>query len=258
MQISSKYSFREIIMAKRVALVTGANKGIGLEIANQLARQGITVVMGSRDIKKGEEAINGLYSLEESKEFDLHLVQLDVTDFKHIQECHSFIDEKFGRLDILVNNAGVMIDGDKLALDLELAELARTLGTNLYGPLFLCRSFIPMMLEQNYGRVVNISSTLGSLTEMSDPNSAYELVRAPAYRISKTALNSLTTNIAIEIRGKNVLINSCCPGWTKTDMGGVMAPNSIAEGADTPVWLATLPDGGPSGYFFRNREKIPW
>ncbi len=241
-------------MSKKIALVTGANRGLGLEISRQLATKEITVVMGCRNQDQGAAAVK----LLKEEGHDVHLAILDVTNLLHIEETKNYIEENFGRLDILVNNAGIMIDGRTLASELELHELAQTLGTNLYGPLFLSKTFLPMMIAQDYGRIVNMSSILGSMTEMSNLNSQYEMVRSPAYRISKTSLNSLTTNLAMELRGRNVLINSCCPGWTKTDMGGPNAVKEIKDGADTPVWLATLPDGGSSGQFFRDRKVIPW
>ena len=157
----------------------------------------------------------------------------------------------YGRTDILINNAGIMIDprGSRL-LDSELKTYRDTLETNAFGPLLITQALLPLMKKRNYGRIVNLSSGRGQLSEMGSGT--------PAYRISKTALNALTRIVAAETRGSNILVNSLRPGWVKTDMGGPYAPRTVAQGADTAVWLATLPDGGPTGGFFRDRKPIPW
>ena len=158
----------------------------------------------------------------------------------------------------MVNNAGIMLDGDSDILSIALDKVEKTMQTNFYGPLLLCKTCIPLMRRYGYGRIVNMSSTLGSLTEIVDQNSDFAGVQSPAYRLSKAALNSLTALVAKEVRNDNILVNSACPGWVKTNMGGQAAPLAPDQGADTPVWLATLPDNGPSGGFFRERKLIPW
>ena len=239
---------------KRVALVTGANRGIGYAISRQLGEQNITVILGSRDPSKGAAACSRL----QEAGLDAHFELLDVTDEKSIKAAIESIRAQFGRLDILVNNAGIMIDGEADARSVDQEIIQQTIQTNVMGPLLLCQSCISLMKTNGYGRIVNMSSTLGSLTEIADPNSGFAEVRVPAYRLSKAALNCITTLLAKEVRDNNILINSACPGWVKTDMGGDQAPLTPEQGADTPVWLATLPDGGPTSGFYRERTLIPW
>jgi len=189
---------------------------------------------------------------------DVGLQLLDVTDDESIKAAIEKITTHFGRVDILVNNAGISIDDGATALTVGMDAVHQTLQTNVLGPLRLCQACIPYMKTGNYGRIVNMASTLGSISEMSNPDSIYAGVQAPAYRLSKAALNCVTALIAREVKGFNILINSVCPGWVRTDMGGSQAPLSPEQGADTPVWLATLPDDGPNGGFFRDRTAIPW
>lgn len=233
--------------AGKIAVVTGANRGIGFEICRQLAKQGVHVILTSRDEAKGQLAVARLR--KEGLTINYH--RLDVTSAESIQCFARDLEEDFGGADILVNNAGVMLDpkGGK-ALDSRLETYRDTLETNVYGPLALCQALTPMMRKKNYGRIVNLASRLGQLADMG--------VGTPAYRLSKTALNVLTRMLALELAGSNILVNSLCPGWVKTDMGGPGATRSLEEGADTAVWLALLPDGGPSGLFFRDRQPIPW
>jgi NAD(P)-dependent dehydrogenase (short-subunit alcohol dehydrogenase family) len=239
----------------RVALVTGGNKGIGLEICRRLADLNITVVMGARNADRGRHACSGL----QEQGLDVHFQLLDVADPDSITAAMASIRTTFGRLHILVNNAGIMIDNpEKDLTGLDPTALMQTLMTNAIGPCLLCRSCLVLMREEGFGRIVNMASTLGSLTDITDPDSAYSGLRVPAYRMSKALLNAVTAVFAAETRGSNILVNSACPGWVRTDMGGKQAPLSIEEGADTPVWLATLPEGGPSGGFFRERRRIPW
>jgi len=239
---------------KRVALVTGANRGIGYAISRRLGEQNITVVLGARDPRKGTEACSRLLG----EGLDVHFELLDVIDEKSIKSAIERIQAHFGRLDILINNAGIMIDGEEDALNVDQETVRETLRINVLGPLMLCQYCIPLMQAGGYGRIVNMASGLGSLTEMADPESAYAGVRAPAYRLSKAGLNCITTLMAKEVRGDNILINSACPGWVRTDMGGDQAPLTPEQGADTPVWLATLPDCGPTGGVYRERTLIPW
>jgi NAD(P)-dependent dehydrogenase (short-subunit alcohol dehydrogenase family) len=231
---------------KRIALVTGANRGIGYEVCRQLAGQGIHVVLTSRDQARGQAAAHQL----QAKGLEVSPHPLDVTDRESIQRLVESIERTYGRLDILVNNAGIYIDQRHRLLEVDAEVLRRTMDTNAYGPLWLTQACVPLMKRGGYGRIVNISSGIG---ELSGLGSSW-----PAYRLSKIVLNLQTRIIAGELRGSNILINAMCPGWVRTDMGGPGAPRSVAEGADTAVWLATLPDGGPQGGYFRDRQPIEW
>jgi NAD(P)-dependent dehydrogenase (short-subunit alcohol dehydrogenase family) len=235
------------MMDRKIAVVTGANRGIGFEICRQLAAKGIDVVLTSRDEAKGRMAVAQL----RSQGLEIEFYQLDVTDTSGIQRLGGFLERKYGAADILVNNAGIMADAKGTGmLGVQLQIIRTTMETNVYGPLILCQALIPLMRKKNYGRIVNISSGLGQLSEMGGG--------MPAYRMSKTALNALTRTLAAELKGTNILVNSLCPGWVKTDMGGPNAVKTLAEGADTAVWLATLPDSGASGGFYRDRKAISW
>ena len=233
--------------AARIALVTGGNRGIGYEICRQLAAGGLSVVLTARDAGKGKAAAKTLH--DAGLEVEFH--RLDVSSCRSIRACIAAVAERRGRIDVLVNNAGVVLDprGSRF-LDSKLDTYRDTLETNLFGPLQLAQAVVPLMKANRYGRIVNLSSGLGQLSEMG--------TGTPAYRISKTALNALTRIIAAEFRENNILANAMCPGWVRTDMGGERAPRTPAQAADTALWLATLPNDGPSGGFFRDRKPIAW
>jgi len=231
---------------EKIALVTGGNRGIGLEICRQLAQLNIKVILTSRDLAKGNQAQQRLAQ----EQLTVAVQALEVTDDQQIAQLNAFIQQHYGHLDILINNAGVFPDKITTALDSSVDHLRQAMETNLYGPFRLCQTFIPLMKQHNYGRIVNLSSGMGQLSEMNGC--------CPGYRTSKTALNALTRLLADELRGSNVLINALCPGWVRTEMGSEQATRDVTEGADTAIWLATLPDGGPSGGFFRDRKPIPW
>ena len=233
---------------RRIAVVTGANRGIGLEICRQLGRRGgIRVFLTTRDETKGNAAARKL----RDEGLDMEFYPLDVTSEQSVNTFAGWLEATCKRCDVLINNAGVMADprGSRV-LDSRPATYRETLETNFFGPLLLIRALAPMMKKARYGRIVNVSSGQGQLSAMG--------AGTPAYRISKTALNALTRTCAAELNGSGILINSMCPGWVKTDMGGPSAPRSLAQGADTAVWLAMLPEGGPNGGFFRDRKPIPW
>lgn len=233
---------------KRVAVVTGANRGIGLEICRQLTKRGdFCVVLTSRDEDKGRVAVDELRAAGLTVDYQ----RLDVTDERDGNALADSLARAYGRCDVLVNNAGVMADprGSRV-LDSKPATYRETLETNFFGPLRLIQTLVPLMKKGGYGRIVNVSSGQGQLSDMG--------AGTPAYRISKTALNALTRTCAAELAGSGILINAMCPGWVRTDMGGPSAPRTLAQGADTAVWLATLPDDGPSGGFFRDCKPIPW
>jgi NAD(P)-dependent dehydrogenase (short-subunit alcohol dehydrogenase family) len=234
-------------MNKRVAVVTGANRGIGYEIARRLGAEGVKIIAASREPGKGEAAVARL----RTGGADATFFPLDVTRDDDVKALAKYVEATFSAADILVNNAGVLLDstGSRL-LDADQEIFRKTMEVNFYGPLRMIQALGPGMRERNYGRIVNLSSGLGQLTEMGSGT--------PAYRVSKAALNVLTRNLAADLAGTNVLVNSLCPGWVRTDMGGANATRSVEEGADTAVWLATLPDGGSSGGFFRDRQPIAW
>jgi len=238
---------------QRIAVVTGGNRGIGFEICRQLARRGMRVILTARHAAKGKAAARALGALGLAVEFQ----RLDVTSAGDAKRLARHLRRTVGRLDVLVNNAGIYLeggyadDGEPEGVAVEpLARVRRTMETNLYGPYLLCQGLIPLMVEGGYGRVVNVSSGSGQLADMGG--------REAGYRMSKTALNALTRVWAAELKGVNVLVNAMCPGWVRTDMGGPRAPRGVEEGADTAVWLAGLPRGGPNGGFFRDRKRIPW
>ncbi|TVR60179.1 MAG: SDR family oxidoreductase [Candidatus Competibacteraceae bacterium] len=239
--------------SKPVAVVTGANRGLGLETVRQLARRDIRVILTSRNAGKGALALETL----RAEGLDVLFQPLDVTAESSIAELGTFIHSRCGRVDILVNNAGVFLDRHGSAdasatsvLTASLETLTATLKTNLYGPILLAQELVPLMKQQRYGRIVNVSSGMGQLSEMEG--------RSPAYRISKTALNALTRILAAETQGYNILVNSICPGWVRTEMGGHNAERTVEEGVTGIVWASTLPDDGPSGGVFRDGLPIPW
>ena len=234
----------------RVALVTGANRGIGFEIARQLARRGIMTVLGSRSLDAGKAAAEPLAA----EGLVAPVVALDVTDLTSVRAAVAETMGLFGRVDILINNAGVMLERSGtpnfVASSVEAAVVRATFDVNVFGALTMSQAVLPIMRDQGYGRIVNISSAMGQLSEMGAEH--------PAYRMSKAALNALTRTMAAELGDGAILVNSMCPGWVKTDMGGVDAPRTVEQGAETAVWLAMLPDDGPSGGFFRDKKTIPW
>jgi NAD(P)-dependent dehydrogenase (short-subunit alcohol dehydrogenase family) len=231
---------------RRVALVTGGNRGIGLEACRQLAQLDIRVILAARDAAKGAAAASGL----KSGGLQVEARVLDAASAQSIRECMTWVRNEVGRLDVLVNNAGIMLeDADDDPLE-ELEIMRDTMQTNVYGPLLLSRLAIPIMKSRRYGRIVNLSSSMGALSEMG---AGYI-----AYRVSKAAINVITRVVAAETEGMGILVNSLDPGWVQTSMGGARAPRTPQQGADTITWLATLPDSGPTGLFFRDRKAIPW
>jgi NAD(P)-dependent dehydrogenase (short-subunit alcohol dehydrogenase family) len=227
----------------RVALVSGGNRGIGLEVCRQLAGRGISVVMGSRDEEQGRAAAAGLSG-------GVVVRQLDVADPESVERLSRSIEEEFGRLDILVNNAGISNDDGQRGVDADLDRVKEALEANLFGAWRLGEMAIPLMKRNGYGRIVNVSTGLAALEDMGGGS--------PGYRVSKTALNALTRILASELRGSGILVNAVNPGWVQTDMGGSGATRSVEEGADALVWAATLPNNGPTGGFFQDGRPIPW
>ncbi len=226
--------------------MTGANRGIGFQICRQLARRGIRVLLTARDERKGRLVVTRLQQEELAVQFH----QLDVADAASVHTVVKFVEAEFGGVDSLVNNAAIYLDGGVPGLKIDLATVRATMEVNTYGPLLLCQALIPLMRRRRYGRIVNVSSGAGSLTDMTGGTLAY--------RLSKVSLNAITRILADETRGSGILINAMCPGWVRTEMGGRHAPRSVEEGANSAIFLATLPDNGPTGGFFRDRKPIPW
>ena len=233
------------------ALVTGAAKGLGLEVARGLSTRGFTTFVGARDPLRGQDAASALAA---DTGGDVRFVRLDVTDEASVAEAAATIGAEAGRLDVLVNNAGVLLDEGGSVTTLDAATLRATLETNALGALRVTQACLPLLRRSAHPRIVNVSSTAGSIADMA----AGDGWRAPAYRVSKAALNAVTALLASELRKDRFLVNACCPGWLRTDMGGPAATLSAAQGADTPLWLATLPDDGPTGGFFSERAPHPW
>ncbi len=236
---------------KKVAVVTGANRGIGFETCRQLAKHGMRVVLTSRDRDKGSAAAERL----RSEGLDIDFLPLDVSDDASVQEFARQIKKTYGRVDVLVNNAGIMIDGKTRdteagtgVMQAKVETLRLTMEVNVYGALRVTQALLPLMPKDD-ARIVNVSSGMGRLSDM---NGGW-----PGYRISKTGLNALTRIFADELKQTGIRVNSICPGWVKTDMGGAGATRTPQQGADTIVWLATAPDV-PTGGFFRDRKPIPW
>jgi NAD(P)-dependent dehydrogenase (short-subunit alcohol dehydrogenase family) len=230
---------------RRVALVSGSNRGIGREVARQLAELGHHVIVTARD---PDAAVETAEALSDGGRLSVQGEQLDVTDPESVERLGERVQSEPGRVDVLVNNAGVMGDVATNVATAPLEDAHNTMETNLFGAWRLTQSLLPLLRRSPSPRIVNVSSGAGQLSDM---NGGY-----PGYRVSKTALNALTRVLSNEESG--ILVNSTCPGWVRTDMGGPGASRSVEEGADTAVWLATLPDDGPTGGFFRNREPIPW
>lgn len=235
---------------QRIALVTGANKGIGLAIVKRLLMEGVFVYATTRDISRYPIA-----EIPPQFSQNLRVELLDVSDRQSIRELSHTIRQHHRGIDILVNNAGVYMDDPRKTpyeslVDIDLSVFDHTIKTNVSGPLTLISEFLSAMKEQNYGRIVNISSGMGRFDDMN--------IEGPFYRISKAALNALTKVVASDVKDYDILINSVCPGWVRTDMGGEKAPIAPDEAATDIVWACLLPSGGPSGLFFRNRKPLDW
>lgn len=242
-------------MSKRIILITGANKGIGLETAKQLAGAGHTVLLGARDLDKATAAAEKLKDAGGQVE----PIALDVTDDGSIERAVAEVERRHGKLDTLINNAGVAIEPwGSGTTRTTLAQWRSVFDTNLFGLVAVTLAFLPLLRKSEAGRVVNLSSILGSLALHADPASPIYDFKSVAYDSSKAALNQFTTHLAHELRDTKIKVNSAHPGWVKTDLGGEGAPMEIPDGAKTSVYLATLADDGPSGGFFHNQDRIPW
>lgn len=238
---------------QRVALVTGANRGMGLETCRQLGRLGYKIILTARDEPAGEEAAAGL----RDQGLDVEFRRLDVTNHDEIRPLVADLQDNPGRIDVLVANAGIFPEGDAAelpnlvsALDVDMETVRLTLETNTLGHMTFYQAVIPVMQAQGYGRIAILSSELGRINDMTGS--------APGYRMSHIANNALARIFAAETKDDNIKVNAVCPDWVKTRMGGPKAPLEVEEGVETTVWLATLPDDGPSGGFFRFKQQLEW
>lgn len=237
--------------SRRIALVTGANKGIGFEIAHQIARSGATVLLGARDGERGKAAVDNLVG----QGLDVALVRIDVTDAESVAAAASGIEAEYGRLDILVNNAGIadFSDGDPSTTAIE--TVRRTFETNFFGPLMIAQAMVPLLSKSAAGRIVNVSSSLGSLTLNGNPDLP---VRFIGYNASKAALNMLTVQLNAELKDKGIIANSICPGFVKTDLNGHTGHLTPSEGASEAVRLALQSDAAIAGAFRNAEGVVPW
>jgi NAD(P)-dependent dehydrogenase (short-subunit alcohol dehydrogenase family) len=233
-------------MATKSALITGGNRGIGFEVCRQLAKRGHRVWLGARDVVQGSAAAARL----RAERLEVTPIALDITRPDHIAAARRQIEGESGSLDVLVNNAAILVAEDASLLAVSADDLHTTFDTNLFAQIAVCQAFVPQMVRRRFGRVVNISSQAGQLSTMGN--------YAPAYAISKAALNAMTKSLAATTHGTGVLVNCVNPGWVRTDMGGPHAPRSVEQGAETIVWAATLPADGPSGQFFTDKRPMAW
>lgn len=243
--------------SQKVAFITGGNKGIGFETARQLGKLGITVVIGARDLEKGTAAAEKL----KAEGVKAEAIRFDLGREADYREAYKYFDQHYGRLDILINNAGVMKEEMGVANETAAttaAVLRETFDTNFFATVALTQALLPLIRKSPAGRIVNLSSILGSLTLHADPKSPIYHAKTFAYNASKTALNAFTIHLAHELRDTGIKVNSAHPGWVKTDMGTDAAPMEVTDGAKTSVRLATLPDDGPTGAYVHMNETLPW
>jgi NAD(P)-dependent dehydrogenase (short-subunit alcohol dehydrogenase family) len=241
----------------KVALVTGANKGIGFEMSRQLAQHGLTVIVAARKLEAAEAAATIL----KNEGLPAEAIALDINNSKQIQSAVREIQERFGKLDVLINNAGVMLDGEwaiSNASSVSIDTIRQTFDTNFFALVEVTQALLPLILKSQGGRIVNMASIEGSLSLHADPSSYIYDSKPFAYDASKAAVNSFTVHLAHELRNTPVKVNSAHPGWVKTELGGDGAMMDITEGAKTGVQLATLPDDGASGGFFHLGQPVPW
>ena len=245
-------------MSKKIALITGANKGIGFETARQLGNNNVTVIVTARNTVKGNEATTIL----QNEGIDAEFVQLDVNNATDIQNVYHFIQSKYGKLDILINNAGIQQESSNWGINntatISDKDLLETMNTNFFNVVKLTNSLLPLILKSEAGRIVNLSSILGSLTLHSDPSSPIYASKLFAYDTSKTALNSYTIHLAEALKDTPIKVNSAHPGWVKTELGTDYAPMEIPDGAKTSVALALLDANGPTGKYIQLGNELPW
>jgi len=247
-------------MSERIAFITGGNRGLGFQTALQLKDAGVKVVIGSRDLAQGEQAIEKL----RAEGVDADVLQFDITKAADAQTAFDYFNSKYGRLDILVNNAGIAAGKfpgtgpEHSASEVPADLLHKVFETNFFAQVALTNALLPLIRKSAAGRIVNLSSILGSLKLHATPGSPIYDAKSFAYDASKTALNAYTIHLAYELRDTKIKVNSAHPGWVKTDMGGEQAPMELSEGGKTSAALATLPDDGPTGGFFHMGKPLPW
>ena len=245
-------------MSKKIALVTGANKGIGFETAKQLGKKGISIIAAARNADNGNMAVSKL----KAEGIDAEFLQLDVTNETQIQQAFEYINNKYDKLDILINNAGIAVEhggwGANTATTVTEKELHQTFDTNFFSIVLLTNKLLPLLKNSEAGRIVNLSSILGSLTLHSDAASPIYSSKLFAYDASKTALNAYTIHLAAALANTKIKVNSAHPGWVKTDMGSDAAPMEIIDGAKTSVELALLDESGPNGKYIHLGQELPW
>ncbi|MBN9286806.1 MAG: hypothetical protein BGO43_05370 [Gammaproteobacteria bacterium 39-13] len=228
------------------ALITGANRGIGLEVAKELSKKGFQIFLGVRDIEKAKSALAELPELQQQSE----IVMLDVNNEESVKKAAKYIQSKISHLDVLVNNAGILIAAEQPIQETSSQEILTSIQTNTLGPLFVMQAFLELLLKSPFARVINVSSGAGALSNMGH--------WAPAYSISKAALNAVTCQFAAALKEYQIAVNAVCPGWVRTDMGGKIAPRSVEQGADSIVWLATEAPSNLTGKFIHDRAVIEW
>lgn len=236
-----------------IALISGANKGIGYEIARGLGTNKIKVLVGARDEERGQAAVDKL----KTEGADARFIQLDVTDPATIQRAVEWIEKEFGRLDILINNAGIAEWGTKPST-VDLAKVREVYETNFFGPIALIQAMLPLLRKSKHGRIVNVSSSLGSMTLVSQPDSPMSQFLALGYNTSKSALNAMTLQFANELKDTAIKVNAICPGYCATDINGNSGPRTAAQGAVAAIEYATLGADGPTGGYFNEEGRIPW
>lgn len=247
-------------MAEKIAFITGGNRGLGYQTALDMKGSGTKVVIGSRDPKQGQQALENLRAAG----VDADAIQFDITNLGDHQAAFEYFNSKYGHLDILINNAGIAggrfpgTGPEHRASDVPLDLLRKVFETNFFAPVALTKTLLPLLKKSPAGRIVNLSSILGSLTLHADPKSQIYNAKSFAYDASKTALNAFTVHLAYELRDTKIKVNSAHPGWVKTDMGGEQAPMELSEGSKTSIQLATLPDNGPTGGYFHLGKPLPW
>lgn len=242
---------------KKIALVTGSNKGIGLEMARQLAKEGVHVILSARNVSKGKEATE----LLKAEGYETDFIQLDMDNEQSIKEAVAFIEQKYGHLDILINNAGIILDNsffENTTENVSIENLKKTFNTNFFGLISLTQQLLPSIKKSAAGRIVNMSSILGSLTLHADPSSPVYGGKPLAYNASKTALNQFTVHLAHALKDTKIKVNSAHPGWVKTDLGGDNAVMDVIVGAKTGVDLALLDENGPTGQYIHLGQQLPW